>query len=221
MSDPNVREIQLGGKQLLFLFMVSVVLAVAIFRLGISVGRGVGGPAEEVTAAPAADEPIGEMPPETRLTDEDRDYHNELQGQTTPAAKDPPPDEEPKPAAPAPTDTTAVAVAKPPAPLPPAAPAGTAAAETPPATVAAKPVPKPAAAPPARGWFVQVAAFKSRENADRQVGQLKAKGYSAIVQSDPGSLYRVRIGPFKDRAEATRTRDRLQTQDGIKGTIGQ
>jgi cell division septation protein DedD len=31
----------------------------------------------------------------------------------------------------------------------------------------------------------------------------------------------VRIGPFKDRAEATRTRDLLQKQDGMTGSVGQ
>ena len=41
MSDSDVREIHLSGKQLFFLFMASVVVAVAIFLLGVSVGRGV------------------------------------------------------------------------------------------------------------------------------------------------------------------------------------
>jgi cell division septation protein DedD len=231
MSDPNVREIQLGGKQLVFLFMASVVVAVAIFLLGISVGRGVG-PATAETAdveAPADDLiPPGEMPPATELTDKDRAYHDKLQGQTTPPPQPLPADEPPSPAAtPAPAETTSVAVAKPQPgqqapPLPPPAPPGarasgaapTAAAEPAPKPTV-KPAPKPAAPPPASGWWVQVAAFKSRDNADRQVAALKAKGYSAVVQSDPGELFRVRIGPFKDRAEATRTSERLQKQEGI------
>ena len=41
MTDQGFREIQLSGKQLVFLFMASVVLAVVVFLLGVSVGRGV------------------------------------------------------------------------------------------------------------------------------------------------------------------------------------
>jgi cell division septation protein DedD len=163
------------------------------------------------------------MPPETKMTAPDRRYHDELQGQTPPPAEEAPPADEPKAAGPPPADSTPVTVSKPPASSPPATAdgRGSAVATTSPDTAQPKPVAKPAAAPAARGWFVQVAAFKSRENADRQVSQLKAKGYAAVVQSDPGSLFRVRIGPFKDRAEATRTLDRLQKQDGLKGSIGQ
>ena len=40
MAEQQFREIQLSGKQLVFLFMTTVVLAVAIFLLGVSVGRG-------------------------------------------------------------------------------------------------------------------------------------------------------------------------------------
>jgi cell division septation protein DedD len=67
---------------------------------------------------------------------------------------------------------------------------------------------------------VQVAAFKSKANADRQVSQLKAKGYTAIVQADPGSLFRVRIGPFQERAEASNTAERLQREDNIRASVG-
>ena len=39
MADQSFREIQLGGKQLVFLFMCAVVLTVVVFLLGVSVGR--------------------------------------------------------------------------------------------------------------------------------------------------------------------------------------
>ncbi len=218
MSDPNVREIQLGGKQLVFLFMASVVIAVAIFLLGISVGRGVGAPEEPAAAQaePADEQAPVEMPPPTVTTPSDRGYHDALQGQTSPPPQTPPKDD-PKPAAsePAAADTTSVSVAKP-APAPASASAPAPAERTP--TTAA--TPKPTTAPATGGWYVQVAAFKSRENADRQIGDLKAKGYSAVVQSDPGSLFRVRIGPFKDRAAADRTADQLRKQDGIRASVG-
>ena len=41
MSDESVREFQLNGKQLVFLFMASTVVAVVIFLCGVMVGRGV------------------------------------------------------------------------------------------------------------------------------------------------------------------------------------
>lgn len=214
MSDQNVREIQLGGKQLVFLFMASVILAVAIFLLGISVGRGVGAPAADAAAdagASGAAAPA-EMPPPTETTPADLSYHDKLQDQTPPkaAAQSTP---APEPAKPAPTDTTSVAVA-PPATPPPAQPASAQ-----PAPAAAARASTPPTTKPGPGWYVQVAAFKSRENADRQVSQLKAKGYSAIVQSDPGSLFRVRIGPFQERGEANATAERLQREDGIRASI--
>ena len=41
MSDEGVREIQLNGKQLVFMFMTVTVAAVVIFLCGVMVGRGV------------------------------------------------------------------------------------------------------------------------------------------------------------------------------------
>ena len=41
MADEGQREIQLNGKQLVFLFMASTVVAVVIFLCGVMVGRGV------------------------------------------------------------------------------------------------------------------------------------------------------------------------------------
>src|SRR5688572_11317804 len=41
MSDEGFHEIQLNGKQLVFLFMAATVVAVVIFLCGVMVGRGV------------------------------------------------------------------------------------------------------------------------------------------------------------------------------------
>ena len=228
MADQNVREIQLGGKQLVFLFMASVVLAVAIFLLGISVGRGVGAPADETATAPGEPAPTApaEMPPRTETTPEDNKYHDDLAGTAAPKPQPEPPAEVTKPAA---TDSTSVPVkaspsAGKPAPQTAAATPATSPAQTtpPPAPAVAKPSPTAGAraTPPASGWYVQVAAFKSKENADRQVSQLKAKGYAATVLADPGSLFRVRIGPFQERSEANSTAERLQREDKIRATVG-
>src|SRR5687767_6515297 len=61
--DDAFREIQLNGKQLVFLFMAGVVIFVVIFLFGVMVGRGVraergGLPAgTQVTAAPESEVP--------------------------------------------------------------------------------------------------------------------------------------------------------------------
>lgn len=206
MSEPQFREIQLSGKQLVFLFMTSVVIAVGVFLLGVSVGRGVrantGGGIESVTESVSA-EPAPELPPPTELTPADTGYHDTLQGAATPQPEAEPPAEPP---------AAAVQVGQ---------AAGT--AGTPPAAAAAPPVPAPRPAPTAAvadGWFLQVGAFRSRENADRQVQQLVAKGYAASVASGAaGGLYRVRVGPFATRDEAQRTAARLSSQEGIKSSV--
>ena len=59
MSDQGVREIQLSGKQLVFMFMTATVAAVVIFLCGVMVGRGVNttraSAAAAVTTEPAVD----------------------------------------------------------------------------------------------------------------------------------------------------------------------
>jgi len=64
----------------------------------------------------------------------------------------------------------------------------------------------PAAKPAAGGNFVvQLGTFGQRENADRLVREMNAKGFAAFVvpiSSNGHDLYRVRVGPTRDRASA-------------------
>src|SRR5512134_2268128 len=53
MPDHEVHEIQLNGKQLVFMFMAATVVAVVIFLSGVMVGRGVRLPEADVLAASA------------------------------------------------------------------------------------------------------------------------------------------------------------------------
>ena len=103
----------------------------------------------------------------------------------------------------------------------PPTPAAVASPVPAPAPVVAAPAPaRPATPPVTNGWSVQVGAFSSRENADRQVQQLKAKGFAAsIAPSTAGNLYRVRVGPFAQRAEADRTATRLSQEEGLKPSV--
>ena len=73
--------------------------------------------------------------------------------------------------------------------------------------IAPREAPRPAPPPRAeRGTFVvQLGSFGSRDNADRLVRDMTAKGFAAFVApitSNGRELFRVRVGPMRDRAAA-------------------
>jgi cell division septation protein DedD len=226
MTDQGFREIQLSGKQLVFLFMASVVLAVVVFLLGVSVGRGVrenAGPPSAPAEADADVRPPTELPPPTTLTADDMKFGQVLQGNAPGGATAPPATAEaakPVPAEDPPVVDEPVATttaARPPQTSAPApAPAGAKPVATP-GAVTQKPAGATArvATPAGSGWLVQVGAFGTRANADNLVQRLLAKGYSAVVVPG-GSLFRVRVGPYAERAEADRAAARLRQEE--KGT---
>jgi DedD protein len=86
------------------------------------------------------------------------------------------------------------------------------AAAPPPTTAAATPAPRAESrsvtpAPPTSGggFAVQLGSFSSRENANRLVREMTAKGFAAFIApitSNGRELYRVRVGPARDRAAA-------------------
>jgi len=53
MAEEEFHEIQLNGKQLVFLFMAGTVAAVVIFLCGLMVGRNLRSPRLEAAAAPS------------------------------------------------------------------------------------------------------------------------------------------------------------------------
>ena len=59
MSDEGFREIQLNGKQLIFLFMAVTVVSVVTFLFGVLVGRGVreGAATAEIASSEIAPDP--------------------------------------------------------------------------------------------------------------------------------------------------------------------
>ena len=63
MSDEGVHEIQLNGKQLVFMFMAVTVVAVVIFLCGVMVGRGVRAPRATELADAAIETPIDPTAP--------------------------------------------------------------------------------------------------------------------------------------------------------------
>lgn len=89
----------------------------------------------------------------------------------------------------------------------------------PPKVVAEPPRPQPTQAAPVQsdpggGWAVQLGSFSSRATADGLEKKMRAQGYEAFVmpvKSGGATLYRVRIGPMKDRESASKALARIKT----------
>lgn len=200
MSDEGFHEIQLNGKQLVFLFMAGTAVAVVIFLLGVFVGRGVRTQTDALFAESA--ESLPDIPPVAAATgadapasaSEDLSYPDRL-ASAEPAREEI--RETPQPAAPAATPASPPPPARPPAADVPGEPAGD-------------------------GFAIQLAALGKREEAESIVRRLTGKGYSAYVvapASGAPSVYRVRVGKFQDRREAEAISARLQKEEQFKPWI--
>ena len=230
IQDEGFHEIQLNGKQLVFLFMAATVVSVVIFLCGVLVGRGVrsqlaGGsdspvatneettptPTQPVTPAPApapgSDPTAVAAPPPPA---EDVTYPNRLTKQNTP-------DEKLKPAAAAPPAPPPPTPVKEPvrAATPAAAPAATADPAATPAAAQAATSPEPSG----QGFAVQIAALNVRSEADAIAKRLNSKGYAAYVMTPANgtpSVFRVRVGKFTTRREAETIAAKLQKEEQFK-----
>ena len=84
--------------------------------------------------------------------------------------------------------------------------------------------PAPAQAPAASAtgmWAVQLGSFGNEANAERLAADLRKQGFAAFLsrlQSDSGTLHRVRVGPQKDRESAEEMAARL-AKAGHKGQV--
>lgn len=233
-QDDGFHEIQLNGKQLVFLFMAATVVSVVIFLCGVLVGRGVraeraGGvdtaplspaaetvpqqPAPAAAPTPVGSDPTVAAPPPTV---DDLTYFDRLQKSATPTD-----DLKPAPAKAAPA--AAAPVVRP--------------AEKPaekPVEKAVRPAPKVAAAvpeiasagdtsePSGQGFAVQVAALNIRGEADAIAKRLSTKGYAAYVlapATGTPQVFRVRVGKFGTRREAESVAARLQKDEQFKPWI--
>jgi cell division septation protein DedD len=211
-EEDSFREIQLSGKALVFLFMAVTVIAVGIFLMGLLVGRGVlatRGPAGAATVAADAEPPpppasaTGASSTSPATAGEKLGYAERL-GSPEPAK------EQLKKEAPAPPVIP---------PTPKAEPAPVAARPNAPA-----PVPSAAASKESvgAGFTVQVAAVRERDEADVMVQRLAAKGYPAYVVAPAKgapSVFRVRIGKYKERREADTVAARLEKEEQFKPWI--
>jgi hypothetical protein len=205
VAEDGFHEIQLSGKQLVFLFMAGTIVSVFIFLCGVLVGRGArdaraaglaGLPSVE--AAAPADAQAAAGAPDPAETVDDLQYHKRLQGE---AAQPEQLKKAPEPAAEAP-----------PAPEPP--PAEPARAE-------------PAADVPTAGrpgsLLVQVTAVQDRGVAAGLVRKLADKGYPAFLVPPPSrtapQIYKVQVGRFSDRREAEEVKRRLEKEEQFKPWI--
>ncbi len=221
-ADDGFHEIQLSGKQLVFLFIVTTTVIVVVFLCGVKVGRGardaqVEEPEQAIAAAPGtqpapvAAPPITEPPAPAADGQDDLSYHKRLQGEGTPKETLKRQDE-----------------AKPePAPAP-KAPAVAAAVSTPVATseqVAAAPASTdnlPTSGRPGK-WAVQVIATQDRAIAGSVVKKLAAKGYPAFLVNPSAkaspAFYKVHIGRYNDRSEAEKVSLRIKKEEQFQSWI--
>jgi len=220
VQDDGFHEIQLNGKQLVFLFMAATVVSVVIFLCGVLVGRGVrsvrGGVADLTPlsavaeanpqhAAPAhAATPAGSDPTRAAAPPavDDLTYFNRLE-------KPAPAKEQLKPA----PDATATRFAAP-AQAPPVSPVKEVAPPLPGADVESGP-PEPLGP----GFAVQIAALNVRSEADAIAKRLSSKGYAAYVLTPTDgtpAVFRVRIGKFPTRHEAETMAAKLQKEEQFK-----
>ena len=76
--------------------------------------------------------------------------------------------------------------------------------------------------PSGKVYTIQVAAVKAAKDADRLVAQLKQKGYAAYSTiskvQDKGIWFRVRVGKYKNKADARATKQKLE-KTGMKPII--
>jgi DedD protein len=225
MADDGFHEIQLGRKQLFFVFLAGTVLLILVFIIGVWVGRGVRKPEAEVAAdVPAADAPVaGGSNQPTQVSPGELDYSKLLDAEgrsavDKPAAKaaeppTPPPDT---------SDTTPVDLKTAAAPVP-AAPATAAPKGDAKGAEAVKPGAKPETKPAAKAvspFMLQVGAFAEKRAADALVANLSKKGFPATVvtAANTPAPYKVRVGPYTDRDAADAASARLK-KEGFKPLV--
>lgn len=218
IHDDGFHEIQLSGKQLVFLFMATTVVSIVIFLCGVLVGRGTPlGAAGSVVASaeaptsldPQLDETPAAPQSNTPTAVEGLTYPERLQNETLPAER-----VTPAPAAP----VTPPAEAAAPATAPPPPPPAEAAAEVP-APSAPSSTPVPAAT---GGFTVQVTALKAKNDADAIAERLQSRGYRAyVVAPEAGGqvIYKVRVGMNMERPEAEQIMTRLKTEEKFQPWI--
>ena len=220
--DDGFHEIHLSGKQLVFLFMATMVVSVVIFLIGVFVGRNVraqqaadhladptaalaaSAPAPTPTASTPSTADAGPQaaePPSPPAESDELSYKKRLEGEASA--------EHLKPAASGQQPAATRTPPPPPVTAPPVAASTTAAPAAATATSGSVGTPQPGT------WVIQVHALRDRTAAAGIVRRLASKGYPAFLVSagPPTGTYKVQIGRYKDRDEAMKVIDRLKKEE--------
>jgi cell division septation protein DedD len=227
MADEEFHEIQLNGKQLVFLFMAGTVAAVVIFLCGLMVGRNLRVPRLEAAAATTEavvgdptrpqDATLPEPPTGGTIngapvsTKEELTYNGRLED-PTPAEETLKPGDFPAKTVDRRDDKAASArsatAAEKAAPKP---------ADKPTTTAVTKPIAAPE--PAGNGWAVQVQAVNSQPEAEALARRLSGKGYPTFVT--PRKVgnqirYGVRVGKYDKKGDAEAVKARLEKEEQFK-----
>ena len=236
IQDEGFHEIQLNGKQLVFLFMAATVVSVVIFLCGVLVGRGVRvergavadlsaansvaettpqQPAVTPTPPPAGSDPTAAAQPPA-AEKEDLSYFERLEKEK------PTKDELKKNSQPSQAQAQSKAPVASTQSQPAAVPHDVSAAKPAPESKApahAEAVEPATGDPGGQGFAVQIAALNVKSEADAIAKRLSSKGYAAYVLSPASgtpSVYRVRVGKFGTRREAETIAAKLQKEEQFK-----
>ena len=227
-TDDGFHEIQLSGKQLVFLFMFATSLAVAIFLCGVQVGRNVRSDRVSVTDAtetlasssvtpppasaptqPVASSgpPAAEPPAPAAEPDDELSYAKRLQAESAPAEK-----------LKTPADPPAAKAQPTPKPVEPV--------KQPIKEPVKEPVKASAPAAVSTGrpgqWIVQVISLQDRAAAARMATRLSGRGYPAFILEPPAGaprIFRVQVGGYADKKDAEQAARRLEKDEQLKPLV--
>lgn len=210
-DEDGFHEIQLSGKQIVFLFMATTVVLVSIFLCGVMVGRGV--------RAQQVEEPLDVVATNGATPGTEADA--EPPAATLPPTPDDPPGYDAR-LRDKPSSERSLTQSKPeaaaPAPEPPPPPP----VESKPPAEPQQEIHVPTTGRPGQ-WVLQLTAVKNRASATEIVKRLIDKGHPAYLQNpatrEPVKIYRVRVGGFKDRREAERLAQRLQKEEQFSPVV--
>lgn len=186
MSNKDYREIQLSSSQLILIFVAILVLGIAVFLLGVSVGKKQGQIMGETQQAKNSIEQLTQQKPAVQKEQSDPisqelESHKKAEGEKVTEEK-----------------VTAKQPAKPKVEPPKLSPSSQS----------------------QNGFWIQVGAYSSQQNANNLAKEYEKKGYrTLVVEPSPSStrkLYRVRLGGYATREEAEKARDELARQENKK-----
>ena len=242
VADDGFHEIQLSGKQLVFLFIVTTTVIVVVFLCGVKVGRGVRAsqgeepeqaPVSAAAPAPTPSQqpqpvaetgpPAAEPPAPAAEAPEELSYSKRLQGNATPPETLKPAEESKSVSAAAAKTSATPRTASAPVNAPPTS-ARPSSARAPDASArqAAGDAAVPTSGKPGN-WVVQVIATRDRAVANNVVKKLAAKGYPAfLVTPATGAaqpFYKVHVGRYDDRGEAEQVSTRIKKEEQFQSWI--